>query len=320
MRQMVVACHHLLWAEAKMLSAVKNPLSHLWERVPEGRERVWPKPLNLDAKQKQLNARSKAFAPASLRSELLFFTCAKKSNQKKAHPAFAPRPLRGRGSLRQRGVSGFFPLAPPLRKGTRKAENNSNGKNNGKQLPVRELSPHTTIPILHSGGIIAYPTEAVWGLGCDPANEQAVMRLLALKQRPIEKGLILVADDFAQLDGWAQLETLPAECRQAVLDTWPGPQTWILPADERAPRWITGAHPGIAVRVSAHPVVRALCRVFASPLVSTSANLSGQPPPHQYQDIDSRLLAQVDVVIKGRTGDLPQPTPVCDAFTGRILR
>jgi len=185
---------------------------------------------------------------------------------------------------------------------------------------VHEISLETAIPILHSGGIIAYPTEAVWGLGCDPANEQAVMRLLALKQRPIEKGLILVAADLAQLEGWARLETLPAERRQTVLETWPGPQTWILPPDKRAPNWITGAHPGIAVRVSAHPLVQALCRAFAAPLISTSANLSGQPPPRQQGEINPHLLAQIDALVEGKSGDLPQPTPIRDAASGRLLR
>jgi len=178
----------------------------------------------------------------------------------------------------------------------------------------------TAIPILHSGGIIAYPTEAVWGLGCDPANEQAVMRLLALKQRPVEKGLILVAADIAQLDGWARLDALPGERRQTVLDTWPGPQTWILPAGERAPHWITGVHSGIAMRISAHPVVAALCRAFEAPLVSTSANLSGESPPRRYQDIDPRLLKQIDALIEGQTGNLRQPTPIRDAASGRLLR
>jgi len=146
------------------------------------------------------------------------------------------------------------------------------------------------------------------------------MRLLELKQRPIEKGLILVAANLAQLDGWMRLDALPGERRQAVLDTWPGPQTWILPAGERAPRWITGAHPGIAVRVSAHPVVQQLCRAFAGPLVSTSANLSGQPPPRQCEDIDPQLLAQIDALVEGQTGSLPEPTPIRDALSGRLLR
>jgi len=183
-----------------------------------------------------------------------------------------------------------------------------------------KISPHTAIPILNEGGMIAYPTEAVWGLGCDPANEQSVMRLLALKQRPVEKGVILVAADLAQLGHWANLDALPAARRQAVLDTWPGPQTWVVPMGERAPRWISGTHPGIAVRVSAHPVVQALCRAFQGPLVSTSANLAGQPPPRQRGEIDPGLLAQIDALVEGRTGRLSQPTPIRDARTGERLR
>jgi len=190
----------------------------------------------------------------------------------------------------------------------------------GAEKTVRTLPAASALPILHSGGIIAYPTEAVWGLGCDPANERAVMRLLAIKQRPVEKGLILVAADIAQLDGWARLDALPAARRQSVLDTWPGPQTWVLPADKRAPRWITGTHPGIAVRVSAHPVVIALCRAFNGPLVSTSANLSGQPPPLRREDITPQILAQMGALIEGHTGGLAQPTPIRDARSGRLLR
>jgi len=180
--------------------------------------------------------------------------------------------------------------------------------------------PHTVSSLLRAGGIIAYPTEAVWGLGCDPANEQAVMRLLELKQRPIEKGLILVAADITQLDGWARLGEVSAERRQAVLDTWPGPHTWVLPTGPRAPRWITGEYPGIAIRVSAHPVVRMLCRVFAGPLVSTSANLAGRAPPRRREDIDPHLMAEINAVIEGDTGDLPQPTPIRDALSGNQLR
>src|SRR5690606_21294007 len=142
---------------------------------------------------------------------------------------------------------------------------------------MKELDLHNVVPVLQAGGVIAYPTEAVWGLGCDPGNEAAVLKLLALKQRPVEKGMILVAAEPAQLAGWVELQALAEERRQAVLDSWPGASTWIVPAGERAPRWITGQHSGIAVRVSAHPLVQALCRTWGGPLVSTSANLAGQP-------------------------------------------
>jgi len=187
-------------------------------------------------------------------------------------------------------------------------------------LVLKTLLPRAVIPILRSGGIIACPTEAVWGLGCDPSNEQAVTRLLALKQRRLEKGLILVAADLAQLDGWAQLDALPSERRRAVLATWPGPQTWVLPTGPRAQHWIIGAHLGIAIRISAHPVMQELCRAFSGPLVSTSANLSGESPPRQYEDINPRLLAQIDALVEGHAGDLRQPTSIRDAASGCLLR
>jgi len=185
---------------------------------------------------------------------------------------------------------------------------------------MRKIPLHSAISILHSGGIIAYPTEAVWGLGCDPANQQAVLKLLALKQRPIEKGLILVAADPVQLDGWARLDTLPDTRQQAVLDAWPGPQTWVLPPNERAPHWITGTHSGIAVRVSAHPVVQALCRAFAAPLVSTSANYAGESPARRREQLDLHLISRLDGVVDGETAGLEHATPIYDARSGQRLR
>lgn len=111
--------------------------------------------------------------------------------------------------------------------------------------------------VLRAGGVIAYPTEAVWGLGCDPWNEAAVRRLLALKGRPQEKGLILVAADIGQFD--FLLHDLPPAWRERLARSWPGPNTWLVPHHHRLPAWITGRHASVALRVSDHPRVRALC-------------------------------------------------------------
>lgn len=173
---------------------------------------------------------------------------------------------------------------------------------------------------LRNGGVIAYPTEAVWGLGCDPSNEGAVTRLLAIKQRDVAKGLILVAAHRAQLEDLLDWSALPAERLAAVEAGWPGPNTWIVPATPRVPRWITGAHSGVAVRVSAHPVVRALCENFGGPLVSTSANRAGEPPAFLRADLDPALLVQLDGVSEGETGGLAAPTAIRDALTGAMLR
>ena len=176
------------------------------------------------------------------------------------------------------------------------------------------------IAVLHGGGVIAYPTEAVWGLGCDPRDEAAVLRLLALKQREVDKGLILIAASEAQLAPYIDMGKLGGAQRAAVRTSWPGPHTWIVPASEDAPRWITGEHAGIAVRVSAHPLVVALCEGFDAALVSTSANRAGDPAPRERDAMDPRIVAGVDALLAGETGGLLRPTEIRDAATGAALR
>lgn len=173
---------------------------------------------------------------------------------------------------------------------------------------------------LKDGGVIAYPTEAVWGLGCDPGNEAAVLRLLAIKQRTPDKGLILIASHLDQLRPFLDIAALPTDRLAEVLATWPGPHTWVMPASEVAPRWITGVHAGIAVRISAHPQVVELCNAFGGALVSTSANRSGQAAARKRDQLDPALLARTDGVTAGETGDLATPTAIRDARTGTSLR
>lgn len=174
--------------------------------------------------------------------------------------------------------------------------------------------------LLREGAVLAYPTEAVWGLGCDPFDEAAVYRLLRLKHRAVEKGLILVAAAPAQLDGLLDWPALPDARRRQVLDDWPGPHTWVVPATAQVPAWIRGRHDSVAVRVSAHPVVKALCLAFDGPLVSTSANLAGHPAVAAREALDAALLAGIDAVVAGETARLARPTPIRLAATGARLR
>lgn len=174
--------------------------------------------------------------------------------------------------------------------------------------------------VIRSGGVIAYPTEAVWGLGCDPFDEGAVHRLLAIKQRPVDKGLILIAATLEQLKPLIDIAAVPTARLTDVLSSWPGPHTWVMPSAAQAPRWITGAHRGIAVRVSAHPVVVGLCEAYGGALVSTSANLSGKPAVSEAAALDPALLARVDALVPGLTGGLDRPTVIRDALTGQSLR
>jgi L-threonylcarbamoyladenylate synthase len=187
-------------------------------------------------------------------------------------------------------------------------------------MPVQRLAPEAAAALLRKGGVLAYPTEAVWGLGCDPFDQDAVARVLAIKQRPVDKGVILVGADLAQFDGLLAWERLPQERADIVLAQWPGPRTWIVPASARVPRWVTGTHEGVAVRVSDHPGVVALCRAFGGPLVSTSANLAGEPPAFVFAELSRAVLDRVDGVAAGETGGLRAPTVIRDAVTGAELR
>ncbi len=182
------------------------------------------------------------------------------------------------------------------------------------------LSLAEALTALHTGGVIAYPTEGVWGLGCDPCNESAVLRLLAIKQREVDKGLILVASQFEQLRSFVDFTALPADRLAEVLASWPGPHTWVMPAARATPRWITGAHDSVAVRISAHPQVVELCNAFGGALVSTSANRAGQPAPSRRDALDPAVIIAVDGVTGGETGGLATPTAIRDALGGHTLR
>ncbi|MFL6653549.1 MAG: L-threonylcarbamoyladenylate synthase [Sulfurifustis sp.] len=168
--------------------------------------------------------------------------------------------------------------------------------------------------VIRQGGLVAYATEHCFGLGCDPQNERAVARLLRVKRRSPDKGLIVIAADAGQLAPY--VAAIPPQ----VAATWPGPHTWLVEPSKRAPRWITGKHPRIAVRVTAHPQAAALCRAAGMAIVSTSANRTGQQPARDYRDVLHRFGGVVDCVVAGRVGDLPAPTPIRDAVTGRSIR
>lgn len=173
------------------------------------------------------------------------------------------------------------------------------------------------VQALRAGQVIAYPTEAVWGLGCDPFDERAVRHLLELKQRSEAKGLIIIAADTAQILPW--LEGLTARQTEAVLGTWPGPFTWVVPAPG-APAWLRGQHASLALRVSAHPGVQALCRAWGGPLVSTSANLSGKPPARNTIELRRQFGDGLGYILPGRLGGDPKPSEIRDAVSGVVLR
>lgn len=181
-----------------------------------------------------------------------------------------------------------------------------------KAALVRRLRAH-----LKAGGVIAYPTESCYGLGCDPRNPKAVARVLALKGRPAAKGLILIADRFQRLA--TLLAPLAPQQRAAMAATWPGPHTWLVPKGHRTPRFLTGCHPTLAVRVTSHPEAAGLCYALGTALVSTSANRSGQKPCRTHRDC-RRAFGDAVLTVPGTVGRRRRPSTIQDLLTGRILR
>lgn len=171
---------------------------------------------------------------------------------------------------------------------------------------------------IQQGEVIAYPTEAVFGLGCDPFNQQAVLQLLALKQRAVEKGLILVAA-FPQ--AFADLTLLNHQTwSKQVLTSWQDTNqaiSWVVPKTDLCPTWISGVHDSVAIRVSHHPTVKALCGDGV--LVSTSANPAGEEPARSCQKVNEYFADQV-WCLDAPLGGLAQPSQIWNAQTGQRLR
>ena len=176
------------------------------------------------------------------------------------------------------------------------------------------------VAALRAGSVIAYPTEAVYGLGCDPLDADAVTRLFALKHRPPTQGVLLIAADFAQVQMYIDFPRVPADALARARATWPGPHTWVFPRSPATPAWLAGAHQGIALRVTAHAPAAELCGAFGGALVSTSANRHGTPPAHSAAEVRTAFGDELAYILDGPVGELARPTPIRDAISGELLR
>lgn len=172
------------------------------------------------------------------------------------------------------------------------------------------------VRVLSRGGVIAYPTEGVFGLGCRPDNDLAVARVLDIKQRDPSRGLVLIAASIEQLCDWIRIDNAVPD----LTSSNHRPVTWIVPAARDVPQWIRGDHAGIAVRLTTHPVSRALCTAADSPLVSTSANISGRPPTRNALVLRRNLGALVDYIVPGECGDADGPSEIRDLNSGKVIR
>lgn len=183
-------------------------------------------------------------------------------------------------------------------------------------MPTHDLSHWANA--LNNGEVIAYPTESVFGLGCIPEDEQAVRKILNLKQRPLDKGLIVITDELARIEHWFD-DSLSEQQWQHIQSTWPGPITWLIPCNKQCPTWVRGIHTSIAVRIPAFPIARELCTATGSALISTSANPQGQPPAVNAQEVRNYFSDKIDSLDLA-TGGASSVSEIRDAVTEQIIR
>lgn len=174
------------------------------------------------------------------------------------------------------------------------------------------------VDVLRDGGVIAYPTEHCFGLGCDPRNQHAISKLLAIKQRQPEQGVILIAAELAQVNDYVDLSASPL--LPAIEASWPGPNTWLLPALESVSTWVRGKHTTVAMRVTANKICRQLCMTFGGAIVSTSANRHGQAALLDSASVSQEMAAELDYIIDAPVDGATQPSTIRDGLTGDVIR
>lgn len=172
--------------------------------------------------------------------------------------------------------------------------------------------------ILRDGGVVAYPTEAVWGLGCDPFNRQAVQRILTLKSRPVEKGLILIAGAAQHLAPWQDI--LEPSLFTRLIKVTDRPTSWVVPDIQITPDWVRGQHDGVAIRLSQHEPVQNLCSAYNGVIVSTSANPAGLNPARSKEEVRNYFGDTLDAIFDAPLGNAEQPSQVLDLITGQQFR
>jgi L-threonylcarbamoyladenylate synthase len=180
------------------------------------------------------------------------------------------------------------------------------------------LSIGEAAQLLCDGKVIAYPTEAVYGLGCDPTNESAVRRILELKSRTPGAGLILIADCFERFEPYVGA-LLPGQLDRAM-QRWPGPVTWLFPRGPGVPDWLAGTHPTVALRITAHPVCCGLCSAFGGAIVSTSANPTAAEPARTAERVMAYFGNTIEGIVEGDVGEAERPSEIRDLVSGRIVR
>ncbi len=171
---------------------------------------------------------------------------------------------------------------------------------------------------MQAGDVVAYPTEAIFGLGCDPRNDSAIQRILALKHRSPALGFILIGSRFEQFESW--VGKVEADRLDTALASWPGPVTWLFPRGDGVSNLVAGDHDTVAIRVTAHETSKQLCDAFGGPIISTSANPHSAPPARAAGEVEDYFGSFISGIVNGPLGGRESCSEIRDVRTGEILR
>lgn len=194
---------------------------------------------------------------------------------------------------------------------------------NLQQLPYEESVLYKLQEAAHTlkeGGVIICPTEGVYGISAVVNNSAAITRVINMKKRALNKGLIVVAADVSMLDGVVNFAALSADSMRLLHEKWPGHATFIVPTSTQINPLLTGGRNTLAVRVTAFPLLQALCREVGSPIISTSANISGSEPLKTIEELEATFADKVDYILDEPCQGLSKPSTIFDAQSGAILR
>lgn len=175
------------------------------------------------------------------------------------------------------------------------------------------------VAALKNNELVAYPTEGVYGLGCRLNALDTIERLIKLKQRPREAGFVVIGGSYQQLSALMS-STLHEDAQRRLQESWPGPVTFIVPASKRLPWLVNGGRRTVALRQTAHPVAKALCKTLGEPIISTSANIHDQTPARSAKEVTAMFGDHVDYILKGPIGSLSGPTEIRDLWSNDIIR
>ena len=173
--------------------------------------------------------------------------------------------------------------------------------------------------VLRKGGLILYPTDTIWGIGCDATNEEAVQRVYTLKQRADNKAMLLLLGNEALLESYVQ--EVP-EIAWSLIEVADRPLTLIYPGARNLAPNLIAEDGSVGIRITREEFSRRLCEQFRRPVVSTSANISGQPAPHTFQEIAEEIKQGVDYIVQYRQDDLTaaQPSSIIKLGAGGLFQ